>query len=258
MTANDTMLPTAVQQSVRDLRSPDPVVRDEGAMSSLGQAVLEGDADGHLGELLRAAAELYDDEHVHARAFGPLLVAVVIGRDGQTHELDRTDVDEARHALVRWWLAEDELEGYDAERGWLHALAHGSDAVDELGMSRHADAAVVTALLDAVLQRLYRPTTYRMVQSEETRIAYTLARLLSRPEVTDDDRTRVVNELARAWRTAAPGPVGPVTFNVVAVASALHLQLSLGIEDVEQPPSLLPQLADALREMWPWSLPAGS
>ncbi|GAB3593333.1 hypothetical protein GCM10027446_15510 [Angustibacter peucedani] len=249
-------LPAELAATVADLRSPDPAVRDAGAYSTLARVIGEGGADGHLAALLDAAADLYRDPEVPGRAFAPLLVALVVGHDDDTHELERADVDRAVEALLAWWLTEDEVQGHDPERGWLHALAHGSDAVDELGVSRHGDSAMVNRLLDTVIARLFRPTDYRFVQTEETRIAYALARLLSSPVISDDDRARVVDALAAAWRTAPPGPVEPVTFNVVATATALHLHLSLGIEDVDPPADLLPRLSDALRELWPWSTPA--
>lgn len=83
-----------------------------------------------------------------------------------------------------------------------------------------------------------------------------LDRLVRRPVVRADIRSRGVDNLANVWRTSAPGPVPASTCNVVASATARHSRRSLGIQDVEQ--SVRPRLTDVPRELWPWSTSATS
>ncbi|NNG39004.1 DUF2785 domain-containing protein [Flexivirga sp. ID2601S] len=38
-------------------------------------------------------------------------------------------------AVLAWWPAEQDLRGYDEQLGWVHAVAHGADAVGALGFA---------------------------------------------------------------------------------------------------------------------------
>lgn len=244
----------ALSALVADLASPDPKVRDEAAYAELCRLVLDGVLDDRLGALVGEGCALLTHAEVQARSSGSLLVALTVARDAVAGALTHEQVATARAQVATWWEHEDEVTGWDDRRGWLHVLAHGADAVDKLGVSRWTGPEDVRALLRLVVRRVARPTTYRMVHDEEHRIAYAALRLLAHDDLTVADAAELVTGLARTWDVPEDDrPDAGEVHNAMAVVGALHLQLSLGVEDTEAPAGTRELLEAALGGIWPWS-----
>ena len=234
---------------VDDLRSPDPLVRDTGAYGSLAALQREGALDDHLVELGDRAVELLADDEVQARSFGALLLALVADRDNVTGRATDDAVRRWLDGLTRWYAAEPDTRGYDARLGWLHAVAHGADAVGELAGSPRLGRDDLVGLLGLLVRRATAPTPTYWVQNEDDRVAVAVMAVLRRDLLTPDDVRAAVDALARAWRDSE-GPVSAEADNAVRLARTLHLQLVLGVRpapgsDVVHPAVRL----DALRAL---------
>src|SRR5689334_7415268 len=94
------------------LRSPDPVQRDGVAYSTLATWIGRGVLDaGQLGELGDEMTRRFGDAELQARTFAPLILDCIVS----------AGVYEASWVppFERWYVAETDLRGYDAELGWL-------------------------------------------------------------------------------------------------------------------------------------------
>ncbi len=213
---------------VDDLRSPDPLVRDTGAYASLAALQRDGALDEHLVALGDRALELLVDAEVQARSFGALLLALVADRDNVTGRATDDAVRRWVDGLTRWYADEPDTRGHDPRLGWLHAVAHGGDAVGELAGSPRLGHDDLVGLLGLLVRRATAPTPTSWLQNEDDRVAVAVMAVLRRDLLTADDVQVAVDALARAWRDSE-GPVSAEADNAVRLARTLHLQLVLGV-----------------------------
>jgi Protein of unknown function (DUF2785) len=69
---------------------------------------------------------------IRARTFAAMILAWVVLRDARTEELPVECVPGWQATFAAWWREETDLRGWDAQLGWLHAVAHGADTWREL------------------------------------------------------------------------------------------------------------------------------
>lgn len=239
-----TLLPDELAALVDDLRSPDPAVRDGGAYSAIASRAEDGEIDDHLPGLAERAMTLLSDGEVQARSFGALLAAVVVDRDNVTGRAEGEVVSRLLDAVVRWYVAEPDTRGFDERLGWLHAVAHGADALGELAASPRLGRDDLVRLLDALVGRTVVRTDQHWLQDEDDRVAVAVMAVLRRDLLDAADVRRAVDVLAGTWRAAEPGPVAAGTDNAVRLARTLHLQLTLGVRSEPDAPVTHPSLRD--------------
>ncbi|MGL4832566.1 MAG: DUF2785 domain-containing protein [Propionibacteriaceae bacterium] len=153
------------------MTSRDPRVRDGWAYSELAEGITSGRWNEELTDIRAVAISHFDHEEVQARTFAPLILCWLI----DAGDRDRSIFD----ACARWYLAENDTRGYDLERGWLHAVAHGADC---LGVCVHAGIATPIEVLNILALRLTRESSV-WANQEESRIAVAILRVLQ----TDPD-----------------------------------------------------------------------
>lgn len=234
-----------------DLASPDPAVRDDGAFTQVATAVGEGRlTPGQLERLGDVATERLGHPQVQARTFAPLVLAVLAGA-GVTRPA-------WTQAVVRWYPREDDLRGHDPRLGWLHAAAHGADALAELG---RAGAEEPVVLLDALARRLVAPTETVFRDQEDDRIAHALALVLTDPGVTQDEAVGWLDPVTALFATGEPGPVPAHVSNTLRTLRSLSIALEHDVL-ADGEPVVVPHaaavraaVAEALRPptAWMWS-----
>jgi hypothetical protein len=162
----------AVDELAAMLGDPDPVVRDE-----LGYTVLE-----HLiPELDQAVCRRLGDElagrftahDLHVRSFAALALAPIVKRGVfQAAWLDQFEM---------WYPGEQDLRGWNAEFGWLHAAAHGAELLGAFGLH---PSVMPGRMLNLAVRRLRTPTDYLFAEMEDARLAHGIALTLTRPELS--------------------------------------------------------------------------
>jgi len=222
-------LPTRVARLVDDLRSPDPAVRDDGAYQGLAELAGDGALDEHLLELGDRAAALLTDGAVQARSFGALLLALVVDRDTRTGRADDESTQRWLVSACRWYPAERDTRGWDPGLGWLHAVAHGADALGELAASPRTGRDDLAVLLDTLVSRVVEPTDQHWLQDEDDRVALAVMVVLLRDMLDEEQVRRAIGRLSTGWTEVAAGPVPAGADNCVRLARTLHLQLTLGV-----------------------------
>ncbi|MFE0463924.1 DUF2785 domain-containing protein [Kitasatospora sp. NPDC058965] len=200
-----------------DLRSPDPAVRDDHAYAALVARVPELTAD-QAHELGDEMAARFTDPEVQTRTFAPLILAALVK---QGHYRPQWLA-----AFAAWYPAEQDLRGHDPELGWLHAVAHGADLLGALGTHDGADPEELLALGAA---RLVAPTAHVWDALEDDRLAYALARILTRPGLTAARSTGWLDRVAEMFATGAPGPVPAEASNTIRTLWLLHLCAVRGV-----------------------------
>jgi hypothetical protein len=242
-------LPNDLAALVNDLRSPDPRVRDDGAYRSLATHISQGRADEHLVALGDACAALLADPAIQARSFGALLLALVVDRvntlssgipevGSAVQVVQPIDVVRWLAVFLSWYSGEQDLRGHDQQLGWLHAVAHGADALAAFGGSRLLNSSELVMLLDVAAQRLHTPTAHHLTQREDDRLGVAAMTILSRGAVPASDACAWIDRLAEPWRDPAAGETSAQLDNTIRFARTLHLQLTLGVRLEPDGPAL--------------------
>lgn len=234
------------------LRSPDPEVRDGQAYAVLatwiGRGVLSHDRVRALGEEM---VERLGDDEIQARTFAPLILDCIVSAE----VFDERWVAPFEH----WYLAEEDLRGHDAELGWLHAVAHGSDLLATFGVHRSVEP---TRMLRLGLARLLTPTTYVLRDMEDDRLGYALAATLTREELSEAGATQWLEPALTALAARPTAGIDPVVTNTLRTLRALYVLVDTGIKlpgvdgltPVPHRDAVRARLADVVRVVTPYYL----
>jgi hypothetical protein len=246
------------------LGSADPKVRDDTAFPVLAYWVSRGVLDGCLGEFGDRLVGQFSDGPIYERTFAAISLTWFVLRDAQTSELDSETVLRWLDAFSRWWRTESDLRPWDPELGWLHAPAHGADVLRAFGRSPRLGEAELAGLLSLAVDRLLADEGYLYGNNEDDRIAYALATVLVRPEVTVSEAVGWIGRLHDAIAGGQPGPVPPWAANSLRTLAALYILADRGVRwfepatDSHGPVVALPhaaavkdRLAGTLRLPWP-------
>ncbi|MFC6705367.1 DUF2785 domain-containing protein [Flexivirga alba] len=207
-----------LDQLVTDLASADPAIRDEGAYGGLVKALTEHALTvEQRRELGGCMVERLRDPEPYARSFGSLIFAVL----ASTWTTDDGEWPAAwTDSLLAWWSAETDLRGYVEPVGWIHAVAHGADAVGELGATGLAPA---PRLLTAIAERLTIATDFVWRDQEDDRVAAAICAVLLGDATAD--LGLLLGPISAMFEAGEHGPVPPAASNAMHTLRSLYVAL---------------------------------
>ncbi len=211
------------------LTSPDPEVRDKTAYGQLWERISRGDLDGELRAVGDGQVAQLGHPEIQARTFAPLILVAVLLRDETTRELEAASVRGWRNAFVDWYTQEKDLRGFDDKLGWLHAVAHGADAVEAFGRSRHLGRDELIGLLAAVAARLTARTDHLFAHGEDDRVSSAVTAVLLREELTAEDINSWLASIQSALRADAPEPFPCAKSNTLRTLNSLYVACERGV-----------------------------
>jgi hypothetical protein len=250
---SDRSLDELVAELVEMLRSPDPVVRDRQAYSVLATWIARGVLPaGELRALGDEMAPRFGHPEIQVRTFAPLILDVIVSAGG---------VFEPSWVppFERWYVAEEDLRGYDEKLGWLHAVAHGADLLGTLG--QHA-AVEPMQMLRLGIGRLLTPTSYVLRDMEDDRLGYALAATLTRDDLTESDAVDWLDPAIRALSNPPAEGITPEVTNTIRTLRVVYVLADHGLR-VGDEKKLTPiprreqvktKLADVFRIVTPYYL----
>jgi hypothetical protein len=233
------------------LRSPDPVVRDRQAYSTLATWIQRGVlSERELRELGDEMVPRFGDAELQARTFAPLILDAIVSSGVFEPGWVRP--------FERWYVAEQDLRGYDEKLGWLHAVAHGADLLGTLGLH---PAVEPVQMLRLGIGRLLTPTQYVLRDMEDDRLGYALAATLTRDDLTGSD---AVDWLDPALRALAPPveSITPVLTNTLRTLRVVYVLADHGVRvgdakkltTIPRREEVKTKLADVFRVVTPYYL----
>lgn len=256
-------LPDLLDEACGMLASPDPQVRDDTAYPVLALWTARGVLDEYLTTLGDRMAGALHHAEIQARTFAAMILGWVVLRDARTGTLPADRVPRWRDTFAAWWSGETDLRGWDADLGWLHAVAHGADTVRAFGRSPRLAGADLAGLLDLAVDRLLADAGYLYAHGEDDRLAYALATVLSRPEVEAGPATAWLDRVDAALRAGEPGPVPAWAANTIRTLGSLYVFTHRGVcwydpgTGAPGPTATLPhsgaiadRIAAVLRQIW--------
>jgi hypothetical protein len=213
------------------LRSPDPVVRDTQAYSTLATWISKGLLDA---DQLRALGDemvvRFGDAEIQARTFAPLILDSIVSAG----VFEPTWVP----PFERWYVAEEDLRGFDPKLGWLHAVAHGSDLLAALA---RVPAVEPVEMLRLGIGRILTPTDYVLGDLEDDRLGFALAVALARPDLGAGDATGWLDPAVRGVVVNGRDGIRAEVSNTLRTLRAVYLLVDHGVRlDAENPPVQIP------------------
>jgi hypothetical protein len=218
-----------VDKLVAMLAAADPAVRDDIAYPVLAISTGRGVLDGQLARFGDLLASHIGTGPVYQRSFAAMTLSWVIVRDAMTHELTDDMVLRWLDTFGRWWLGETDLRGWDADLGWLHAVAHGADLLRAFARSPRLGGQQLCGLLELATERLLSKHGYLWADGEDDRLGYALATVLARPEISAADATGWLARIKDAVDSGAPGPVPSWAANTLRALGSLYVFADRGV-----------------------------
>lgn len=223
------------------LSSPDPALRDDVAYAAAEHWILREHAlaPEELRHVLAQWTDNLDDglgergtDSVFGRSFSALCLSLVAAADLQTPFLDAAEAQAFFDRVLDYFAREQDLRGFDPERGWMHSVAHTADVLKFLARNPKLPRGVDVRMLDAVRAKI-ESTDAVFVWGENERIALALHAAIRRADADsaafDAWARRWIEDHQQLW---AKGPhVDPAAFarveNGKQVLRALWIALAL-------------------------------
>jgi len=225
----DRPLQELTDELVTMLAAPDPAVRDDVAYPVLALWTGRGVLDRQLAKLGDVLADRIGAGPIYQRSFAAMSLSWVILRDATTAELSDVQVLGWLDTFGSWWTSETDLRGWDADLGWLHAIAHGADLLRAFGRSPRLGGQQLRGLLDLAAGRLLSVHGYLWADGEDDRLGYALASVLTRSELTAADATCWLAMIHDAIERGEPGPVPAWAANTLRTLGALYVFADRGV-----------------------------
>lgn len=209
----------SIERIIEALACPDPDVREWGGYGLLWRicvrpGLLEPENLWVLGEKL--AACFGPDEPLLRKCYACLGLACLASVN--VHR------DEWTTGFAAWWTAETNTLGKDPEQGWFHAVAHGSDYLDELAKANLIPASQLLSW--AADRMLVEPDAEGQgdrrgvwAAQEDTRLAIAVTSALAQCELGDADD--FIERLTPVIAFPQPAPIPAAHSNSVRTIRAI-------------------------------------
>jgi hypothetical protein len=191
---------------VGNLGSPDSELRDDLSFSILTawiyQKKLLGPDDlrritAVLENNLRRGLGDRDGDGVLLRSFSALTLSVIAARENETPFLDTGGYHQLVAAALGYFRDEQDLRGYDSQRGWMHSAAHTSDLLKFLARNPKLETTEQASILAALLAKNTSAAS-SFSQGEDERMARVVISIARRGDFDRDGFKRWLASVSAA------------------------------------------------------------
>lgn len=235
-------LQSVSNQLLKCLASPDSVLRDSIAYEGLSTLLRKKSYD--VAQLQDMRAQLYGqlaatDEQGFAKPFAALVLSEVARTDRIEPWMTDQERAEMLSKATAYLLSVNDYRGLDAEYGWRHGVAHGSDWLLQLAVNPKLDVAQLREITDAVAVKVFASEGHSYIFGEPGRLARPVLFAAKRDIRTEaewlawtqvlvksmDDPAKAYKDLA--WMAKRQ--------NLVAFLDALYIEADLSGEESLKP-----------------------
>jgi hypothetical protein len=220
---------------VRFIGSPDPALRDELIYPAFCTWILEYEAFTAV-QLHQLLDQAVDENHlfyrlgekgtdaVFTRSFSVLLLSLLLIAHRKRPYLTHPEIIRLKETVIRYLELEQDLRGYDTEKGWAHAVAHAADALDDLALCEELGGEDLREILAAIQQKI-GTDDYVFVHEEDERMVTAVASLLSRQVLSDAEINDWVRSFVPFVAELEAGPTSSRYLNVKNFLRSLYFRL---------------------------------
>lgn len=168
--------------------SPDPELREETAYTILvawinrgyySHAELWDIAITLLNNLTIGLGEQLSDT-IFLRSFSLLILTEIVYNDLTHPSLSEIEVRQILEQTLDYFKAEQDLRGFDSEKGWIHAVAHAADLFFVLAQHNNVTVSDLERIMNALAEKITAPVVHVYLYGEEERLVRTVVGVLQR------------------------------------------------------------------------------
>lgn len=199
-----------IQELLKEIGNPDPVIRDELIYPNLAHLL----HDNHFSkeELNRFAEELISTEYllfdmenlsetsVLKRSFSTLQLVILVYVHNRDHLFSEAFVHLMFETFMQYFENEEILTGHHQTYGWMHAIAHSADLFAQLFKVQELGVVELERMFNLIATKIMIGH-YQYVSDEDERMVTALVRGLERNLLTDDF---LIDWLTRIGQVEAP------------------------------------------------------
>lgn len=127
-----------------------------------------------------------ESDSVFLRTFSILFLAEIVYNDNKKPLLDKAQVETILSKTLSYLAAEKDPRGFIPVKGWVHALAHTADLLQELGKSRFLEESDLEKIMEGIASKLVLSTNWIYVHGEDDRLANAIIAILQRGIISTD------------------------------------------------------------------------
>lgn len=113
------------------------------------------------------------------RSFSILVIALILHRNRQLSFLTKEEFQMTKNECIRYFKEEKDVRGYDEKLGWIHAIAHCSDALEEVLLNQDINKNDCLAIL-TIAANVFTNSTMIFSHEEDERFLPVIEVMLNR------------------------------------------------------------------------------
>ena len=188
---------------LNNIGSVDPVLRDDLIYSILSKWIINDVFNSE--QLQQLLVICIDDSHLHyklgeidsdsvfTRTFSMLITAVILYKDNETSFLSSNDFENVKEKVFQYAIQENDIRGYDEEKGWAHSIAHLSDCLDEIAKNQKLNQTDLQKMLEIICTRMMECKNVFDCEEDE-RMVTAVCAIIERNLLSEED---IKNWIAR-------------------------------------------------------------
>jgi hypothetical protein len=177
-----------VKSMIKHIGTTDSVLRDKLIYSTFYWLIIEKNHLEHellvelldicLNDLLFKGIGEKETDSVFTRAFTTLLIALILYRNNKDGFLTKSMVNRVKDELIHYINLEQDVRGYDSEKGWAHSVAHVADTFDELVKNQNVGQESYLEILNALWSKIFISESV-YVHNEDERLLIPIIQMLN-------------------------------------------------------------------------------
>ncbi|MFD1885377.1 DUF2785 domain-containing protein [Paenibacillus wenxiniae] len=166
--------------------------------------------------------EVHTDS-VFTRSFSILLLPLLLDRHDKANFLTEKQIQAMKKAILRYLSEEKDCRGYVPDKGWAHAVAHISDAIQSISETRWTVEEAST-LLD-LLKDIIQSADHVLTNQEEERIVIAILPMIVHKLIHPSRLEQWIQTLSHFESTDDPARDYVILHNTKLLLSALYFKM---------------------------------
>ncbi|RCX23863.1 uncharacterized protein DUF2785 [Fontibacillus phaseoli] len=185
-----------------------------------------------------------ESDTVFTRAFSVLVVPLALTCNTQINFLTEEDIQYTFDKITTYFHQEKDFRGYVEDKGWAHAVAHASDALESIVNSSYVRADGLLTVLELILEKTHVSNPY-YIHLEDERMTNVIVTIINRNVLSDE---QLMNWIRRVGTYPETGIISD-DFNRKGNARNLLRSVYFKLIDQQKEGLLLSEIITVLNKM---------
>jgi hypothetical protein len=117
---------------------------------------------------------------IFLRSFSLLILSEIVHYDLSHLTLSGSEMQQLLDQALAYFEAEQDLRGFDSEKGWIHAIAHAADLLWVLAQHPAVSVSDLERIMNTLAEKITAPVVHIYLYGEEERLVRTVMGVLQR------------------------------------------------------------------------------